>query len=213
MLIAFLYGSTRHILTTTTTVWWFGWKIVTSQSKEKAQSWLLKTGNLVLTGAGRITVWVTGTASLSLLKLHLHNSSNMALRDPDGVVLWQSFDSLTDTIFTYQPLTRNEKLVSSSSQSNFSSSFYKLFFDNDNVLRLIFDDIMLSSVYWPSPWVLSWDVGRPPTITVSLLVSIPSVISIHPIGSTLCLMIMVQELIEGWCSIMMVTSAYIAGKI
>ncbi|EXB89243.1 Putative receptor protein kinase ZmPK1 [Morus notabilis] len=112
---------------------------------------LLKIGNLILTDAGRITFWVTGTASLSLLKLHLQNSSNMALRAPAGVVLWQSFASPTDTVLT---------LVSLRSQSKFYSIFYKLFFDNNNVLRLSFDDIMLSSVYWSSPLVLSWDAGR-----------------------------------------------------
>ncbi|GMN35036.1 hypothetical protein TIFTF001_005035 [Ficus carica] len=121
---------------------------------------LLKTGNLVLTDGGRIIAWATGTASLSPLKLRLHNSGNMALRAKDGVLLWQSFDSPTDTILTNQPLTRYAKLVSSRSQNNFSSGFYKLFFDNDNVLRMIFDNINLSSVYWPSPWVLPWDAGR-----------------------------------------------------
>ncbi|EXB89239.1 Putative receptor protein kinase ZmPK1 [Morus notabilis] len=121
---------------------------------------LLKTGNLILTDAGSITVWATGTVSLSRTRLYLYDSGNAALLTLEGVVLWQSFDSPTDTLLTEQPLTRNSKLVSSRSQTNFSSGFYKLFFDNDNVLRLIYDSILLSSEYWPSPLLLSWDAGR-----------------------------------------------------
>ena len=121
---------------------------------------VLKSGELVLTDADQIKVWSTGTVSRSSVQLHLYDSGNVVLLDSDGVVLWQSFDSATDTLLPNQPLTRYGKLVSSRSQSNFSSGFYKLFFDNDNVLRLIFDNNKLSSVYWPSPWLLPWDAGR-----------------------------------------------------
>ncbi|GMN35042.1 hypothetical protein TIFTF001_005034 [Ficus carica] len=121
---------------------------------------LLKTGNFVLTDAGLITVWATGTVSQSPTRLYLFDNGNLVLLTSEGVVLWQSFDSPTDTLLTEQPLTRYSKLVSSRSETNFSSGFYKLFFDNDNVLRLIYDSIVLSSVYWPAPWLVSWDAGR-----------------------------------------------------
>lgn len=121
---------------------------------------LLKTGNLVLSDAGRITVWMTSTVTRSTSQLYLDDTGNMRLRTSDGVVLWQSSDSPTDTLLPEQPLTRYGKLVSSRSQTNLSSGFHKLFFDSDNVLRLIFDNIQLSSVYWPTPWLVTWDAGR-----------------------------------------------------
>ncbi|XP_024930440.3 putative receptor protein kinase ZmPK1 [Ziziphus jujuba] len=121
---------------------------------------LLKTGNLILTDAGRITVWSTGTDSLSLTRLQLNDFGNLVLINSENVVLWQSFDSPTDTLLTDQPLTRYTKLVSSRSQINSSSGFYKLFFDNDNILRLLYESIEISSVYWPDPLLVSWDAGR-----------------------------------------------------
>ncbi|KAF7147009.1 hypothetical protein RHSIM_Rhsim03G0166700 [Rhododendron simsii] len=57
-------------------------------------------------------------------------------------------------------MTRNSRLVSSPSHNNFSSGFYSLFFDDDNLLRLAFDSPAISSVYWPDPVVISWDAGR-----------------------------------------------------
>ncbi|KAF7140847.1 hypothetical protein RHSIM_Rhsim06G0055900 [Rhododendron simsii] len=71
--------------------------------------------------------------------------------------VWESFDSPTDTLLPNQPMTRNSRLVSSRSHNNFSSGFYSLFFDDDNLLRLAFDDPEISSVYWPDP---DWDNGR-----------------------------------------------------
>ncbi|KAF5955553.1 hypothetical protein HYC85_008409, partial [Camellia sinensis] len=72
----------------------------------------------------------------------------------------QSFDSPTNTLLPNQPLTRNKKLMSSRSQNNYSSGFYKLLFDNDNILCLVFDDLEVTSVYWPNPWKNSWDALR-----------------------------------------------------
>ncbi|GMN64994.1 hypothetical protein TIFTF001_034055 [Ficus carica] len=118
---------------------------------------LLKTGNLVLSDASQIstTVWETTTFSHSLSQLHLEETGNMVLRNSDGDVLWRSFDSPTDTLLPEQPLTRFGKLVSSRSQTNFSSGFYKFVFDSSNALRLIYDSFQFSSVYWPSPWLQS----------------------------------------------------------
>ncbi|PON48874.1 S-receptor-like serine/threonine-protein kinase [Parasponia andersonii] len=121
---------------------------------------LQKTGNLVLTDTSLITVWTTNTVSRSLTQLHLYDSGNMVLQTSDGIVLWQSFDLPTDTLLPNQIFTKYAKLVSSRSQTNFSSGFYKFFFDTDNVLRLAFDNNVLSSVFWPFPWFLTWQAGR-----------------------------------------------------
>ncbi|PSR99814.1 Receptor protein kinase, partial [Actinidia chinensis var. chinensis] len=122
---------------------------------------LLKNGNLILTDATRITVWASETVSLSPVQLQLWDTGNLVLRASETVILWQSFDFPTDTLLPNQPLTRNSKLVSSRSQTNYSSGYYKLFFDNDNLLRLLFDGPeLVSSFYWPQPWLNSWEAGR-----------------------------------------------------
>ncbi|XP_062146782.1 putative receptor protein kinase ZmPK1 [Alnus glutinosa] len=85
---------------------------------------------------------------------------NLVLHTLEGVTLWESFHFPTDTLLPQQLLTRNTKLVSSRSQSNYSSSFYKLFFDNDILLCLLYDGLEISSIYWFDPWLVSWDAQR-----------------------------------------------------
>ncbi|KAI3440375.1 Receptor-like serine/threonine-protein kinase, partial [Psidium guajava] len=125
---------------------------------------LRKNGDLVLIDADRMVVWAarsTGSSFRSSTKLlQLLDTGNLVLRDEQHVVLWQSFDSPTDTLLPLQMLTRNTPLVSSRSENNFSSGYYRLYFDNDNLLRLLFDGPKITSVYWPNPWLNSWDAGR-----------------------------------------------------
>ncbi|KAK4481530.1 hypothetical protein RD792_012431 [Penstemon davidsonii] len=121
---------------------------------------LLESGNLVLTDAGQIIVWMSGTTSISFSKyLILNDDGNLALFTNERVVLWQSFNSPTDTLLPLKSLTRNSILVSSRSRTNYSSGYYKLYFDNDNVLRLLYDG-EITSVFWPPPWLNSWQAGR-----------------------------------------------------
>ncbi|XP_059631080.1 putative receptor protein kinase ZmPK1 [Cornus florida] len=120
---------------------------------------LLKTGNIILTDVDQ-RIWATETTTTSLVQLELYDTGNLVLHTLEGKILWQSFNSPTDTLLPLQPLTQNTMLVSSRSQSNYSSGFYKLYFDDDNVLRLQFDDLEKSSFYWPSPWAQPWDLGR-----------------------------------------------------
>ncbi|KAK2632436.1 hypothetical protein EUGRSUZ_L01556, partial [Eucalyptus grandis] len=125
-----------------------------------------KNGDLVLTDDRHAVVWAIDTASLSRSKTPVHqlqllDSGNLVLRDREGnVPLWQSFNYPTDVLLPGQNLTWNTPLVSSQSNGNFSSGYYKLYFDNDNVLRLLFDGPLISSVYWPDPAYVSWEVGR-----------------------------------------------------
>ncbi|KDP41678.1 hypothetical protein JCGZ_16085 [Jatropha curcas] len=122
---------------------------------------LLKTGNLVLTDAGRSPpVWATDTTSLSLLSLNLQDNGNLVLNDTEGAIIWQSFDTPTDTLLPLQLFTKETRLVSSRSRSNFSTGFYKFYFDNDNVIRLLYDGPEISSVFWPDPGALPWEENR-----------------------------------------------------
>ncbi|CAJ2670262.1 unnamed protein product [Trifolium pratense] len=122
---------------------------------------LLNTGNIVLLDVSLNNVWSSKTSSLEPLELHLKNDGNLVLLELQGTkILWQSFDSPTDTLVPGQPLTRYTKLVASRSDTNHSSGFYQFFFDDENILGLHYNGRDVSSSYWPKPWLLSWDVGR-----------------------------------------------------
>ena len=108
---------------------------------------LLKTGNLVLTDAGQLHVWSTNTFSSFPVELLLNDTGNLILREKQGTILWQSFNFPTNTLLPGQLLTRHTALISSRSETNHSSGFYKLHFDNDNVLRLLYDGPEVSQVF------------------------------------------------------------------
>ncbi|KAF2286775.1 hypothetical protein GH714_030267 [Hevea brasiliensis] len=128
----------------------------------RSKLWLQKTGNLVLTDAGKYIAWSTDTVSPSSTDLILYDTGNLVLQNVEGVILWQSFDSPTNTLLPSQRFTKDMQLVSSRSRTNFSSGFYKLFFNNDNLLRLLYDDSKVTSIYWPTPWLVSWATKRFP---------------------------------------------------
>ncbi|KAL7245303.1 hypothetical protein ACSBR2_000594 [Camellia fascicularis] len=121
---------------------------------------LKKNGNLIFTDAGQFNVWATGTKSISSTQLLLYDIGNLVLLTSESLILWQSFYSPTDILLPNQPLTRNTKLVSSRSQNNYSSGFYKLLFNNDNILRPVFDGPQVTSIYWLDPWKNSWEALR-----------------------------------------------------
>ncbi|XP_045827225.1 putative receptor protein kinase ZmPK1 [Trifolium pratense] len=130
---------------------------------------LFNNGNLILTDAERkrTPIWSISTFSPFPLQLQLQNNGNLVLetlqkteKNTNVTIIWQSFDFPTDTLLPGQELTEHSSLVSSKSKTNFSSGFYKLYFDNDNALRLLFKGPLLASVYWPSPWKLPIDMGR-----------------------------------------------------
>ncbi|KAK4478301.1 hypothetical protein RD792_017590 [Penstemon davidsonii] len=122
---------------------------------------LLDSGNLVLIDGGEFIVWNSGTESSSV-QLQLHDNGNLVLKETNGVgIIWQSFDSPTNTLLPQQLLTRKAILISSRSLTNYTSGFYKLYFDNDNILRLLYDDgVEITSVFWPTPWLASWEARR-----------------------------------------------------
>lgn len=120
-------------------------------------------GNLILLDAGRTTLWSTETTSSDVpVHLRLHDNGNLVLYNTKGESLWESFNSPTDTLLAEQRVTKEASLLSSKSRTNCSSGYYKLFFDNDNVLRLLFQgpDPQISSLYWPDPWLRPFETGR-----------------------------------------------------
>nr|XP_043608327.1 putative receptor protein kinase ZmPK1 [Erigeron canadensis] len=123
--------------------------------------YLSKSGNLVLTDAGN-RIWMSNTKSTSPLQLQLLDSGNLVLKELEkNPYIWESFSFPTDTILPNQLFTKDTILVSSRSLTNFSSGFYNFFFDNDNVIRLVYNSDEITSVYWPDrPLLLTWQAGR-----------------------------------------------------
>ncbi|KAF8695961.1 hypothetical protein HU200_036839 [Digitaria exilis] len=110
-------------------------------------------GNLLLNDVNGSTVWQSKTNWGKHTTVALLNSGNLVIRESTDQVVWQSFDSPTDTLLPSQPLTRETKLVS-------PSGHHILYFDNDNVLRLLYDGPEITSIYWPSPDYNALQNGR-----------------------------------------------------
>ncbi|KAG2599694.1 hypothetical protein PVAP13_5KG420305 [Panicum virgatum] len=108
-------------------------------------------GNLVLTDVNGTVTWDSKTGSGKGTTVGLLDTGNLIIKDSNGAVLWESFSSPTDTLLPFQPLTKATRLV---------SGYYSLYFDNDNVLRLMYDGPDISSIYWPSADYSVFESGR-----------------------------------------------------
>ncbi|XP_047332004.1 putative receptor protein kinase ZmPK1 [Impatiens glandulifera] len=132
-------------------------------SSKRSKLSLHRNGNLVLTDADGSPVWSTDTFSKSNAQLHLLETGNLVLATgDDGVLLWDSFLYPTDTLLPNQPLRRNTTLVSMRNPGTYLSGFYKFKFDDNNVMNLIYDGPLYSSVYWPSLDITIFDSKRTP---------------------------------------------------
>ncbi|KAF3326594.1 putative receptor protein kinase ZmPK1 [Carex littledalei] len=107
-------------------------------------------GNLVLMDVNGSTVWSTSLTSSGESTISLLNTGNLVINSQTGTI-WQTFDSPTDTLLPNQPLTKKTTVISALERGGISSGYYWLLFDNDNVLRLIYNGPEISSIYWPNP--------------------------------------------------------------
>ncbi|KAJ4971783.1 hypothetical protein NE237_004882 [Protea cynaroides] len=121
---------------------------------------LKKDGTMILTDLDGTSVWSTNTTGTNVQKIELLNSGNLVLTDPQDNILWQSFDSPTDTLLPNQKFTKHTKLISAMGEGIHSSGYFSFLFDNDNILRLIYDGPEYSSIYWPNPDLGAFQNGR-----------------------------------------------------
>uniref|UniRef100_A0A5B7ACC2 Receptor-like serine/threonine-protein kinase n=1 Tax=Davidia involucrata TaxID=16924 RepID=A0A5B7ACC2_DAVIN len=117
-------------------------------------------GAMVLTDVDGSNVWETNTTSTNVDRAELLDSGNLVLKDPDGNILWQSFDFPTDTLLPSQTFTKSKRLISALRNGGYASGYFSLYFDNDNVLRLMYDGPEISSLYWPNPDFDVYQNGR-----------------------------------------------------
>jgi hypothetical protein len=90
---------------------------------------LSNNGNLVLTDAKTkgTPIWSISNLSPFPLQLKLQNNGNLVLetlrkteKSTNVTIIWQSFDSPTDTLLEGQELTEHSSLISSKSKTNYS---------------------------------------------------------------------------------------------
>ncbi|KAI5019823.1 hypothetical protein ZWY2020_044711 [Hordeum vulgare] len=109
-------------------------------------------GKLALADANGTTVWDSKNAGNKHFTVSLLDTGNLVVADlSTGRAVWQSFDWPTDTLLPSQVLTKDMKLV---------AGYYALYYDNDNVLRLLYDGPEIASIYWPDPTITVFDSGR-----------------------------------------------------
>ncbi|KAJ0088675.1 hypothetical protein Patl1_31781 [Pistacia atlantica] len=119
-------------------------------------------GNLVLTDEDESVVWSTDTLTNAGVEARLLETGNLVLVNQTKGIIWESFEFPTDTLLPSQPFTKNPTLVSMRSRGTYLSGVYNMKFDDNNVLNLIFNGPLLSSVYWPSSKLTVFESGRTP---------------------------------------------------
>ncbi|KAA8518954.1 hypothetical protein F0562_016272 [Nyssa sinensis] len=121
---------------------------------------LRRDGAMVLTDVDGSNVWETNTTSTDVERAELLETGNLVLKNPDGNILWQSFDFPTDTLLPFQTFTKSKRLISALRDGSYVSGYYSLYFDSDNVLRLMYDGPEISSFYWPNLDLTLYANGR-----------------------------------------------------
>ncbi|KAB2622065.1 receptor protein kinase ZmPK1 [Pyrus ussuriensis x Pyrus communis] len=106
------------------------------------------------------TVTTANSSSSRAETAVLVDSGNLVLRDKQGKVRWQSFDFPSHTLLPNQLFTKSKKLISTLGKGTFGTGYFSFYFDNDNVLKLMFDGPDTSSLYWPDPDYDTYDNNR-----------------------------------------------------
>jgi len=113
---------------------------------------LRKGGTLVLTDYDSVVVWQTEADPAGVQYAQLLETGNLVLKNARGMVLWQSFDSPTDTLLPGQHINAATKLVSTTGLH--VPGHYIFHFTDSSILSLIYDDADVHEIYWPDLWIL-----------------------------------------------------------
>ncbi|CAN6216490.1 unnamed protein product [Urochloa humidicola] len=117
-------------------------------------------GGMVLRDYGGQIVWTNNVSSSNAEQAQLLDTGNLIVKGKGDTILWQSFNSPTDTLLPTQRINATIKLVSTNRL--LVPGHYSLHFD-DQVLISLFDNQKdLSFIYWPDPTATIWQKLRIP---------------------------------------------------
>lgn len=126
------------------TVVWVAGADVTVGSKSYFE--LTQNGEMVLFDSSKgVTVWTSKTKQLDVVSSVLHDNGNLVLLNRNNDVVWQSFDTPSDTLLPAQKLSVIQMLRAASKNS--VSSYYSLYMNVSGQLQLRWES---SVVYWTS---------------------------------------------------------------
>ncbi|KAF7849799.1 hypothetical protein BT93_L0262 [Corymbia citriodora subsp. variegata] len=97
---------------------------------DTSQMRLTQEGDLVLLGDDGRKIWSTNTAGKSVVGLNLTEVGNLVLYDRNDVIVWQSFNHLTDAILPGQELRPGMKLTTTSSAPDGTAWVYTFTIDD-----------------------------------------------------------------------------------
>ncbi|KAF5737701.1 G-type lectin S-receptor-like serine/threonine-protein kinase SD3-1 [Tripterygium wilfordii] len=92
-----------------------------------------------------VSAWTSKTSKLSVASALLHDDGNLILLNNEGFIVWQSFDTPSDTLLPGQNFSVYKMLRAASKNS--VSSYYSLYMNASGQLQLKWES---SVIYWTS---------------------------------------------------------------
>ncbi|GJM98040.1 hypothetical protein PR202_ga15014 [Eleusine coracana subsp. coracana] len=115
-------------------------------------------GTMVVKDYNGQTVWTNNVSSSIADRAQLLDTGNLIVKGKGNEILWQSFDSPTDTLLPNQNITAATKLVST--ETLLVPGRYSFRFDDQHLLSLFDDEKDISYIYWPNPDSNIWGKQR-----------------------------------------------------
>ncbi|KAL6329003.1 hypothetical protein AAG906_007293 [Vitis piasezkii] len=117
--------------------------------KEDAILELTGEGGLVLQDSDGTKVWSTDISGNSILGMEITEAGNLVLFDSEGAMVWQSFDHPVDSLLVGQRLYEGQKLIASSSSTNWSlGPYYATLTAKDGFAVFVQDDQAETLMYY-----------------------------------------------------------------
>ncbi|CAN6220887.1 unnamed protein product [Urochloa humidicola] len=108
-------------------------------------------GSMVVKDYNGQIAWSNNMSFPDVDQAQLLDTGNLIIKGKGNIVLWQSFNSPTDTLLPNQNITGATKLVST--QRLLVPGTYSFRFDDEYLLSLFDDEKGISYIYWPDPHV------------------------------------------------------------
>jgi hypothetical protein len=108
-------------------------------------------GSMVLTDNSGQIVWTNNVSSSNgeQVQAQLLNTGNLIVKGKGDTILWQSFDSPTDTLLPTQNITVRIKLTSTNRL--LVPGRYSFHFNDQFQLSLFYEENDIPFIYWPNP--------------------------------------------------------------